>query len=225
MVVFSMSIKKLLKLINDTGGTAQLLLWLFPSLALLLSVVTAYVANEPWYVILFYGSGAFCFVMVATDRLVVWRRSNTIFGKVRVVEQLGVTLGKVVPNDHANEQMFTANGHVGLQNRSSFDLYYVTEIAALSIDGRTSHTSNIDTNPVIMPSGAISAIHFPSISGLQPKPMTGQLHFKIRYGRRADALNRSYEIKGEPLIGVTLTSTGELVSVTSALAFKEIKYT
>jgi hypothetical protein len=218
-----MSIKKLLKLINDTGGTAQLLLWLFPSLALLLSVVTAYVAKEPWYVIVFYGSGAFCFVMVATDRLVVWKRSNTIFGKVSI-EQFGVTLGKIMHNDHADEHMLTANGHLGLQNRSSFDLYYVTEIATLSIDGRTSHTSNIDTNPVIVPSGAISAIHFPSISGLQAKPMTGQLHFKIKYGKRADALNRSYEIKGEPIIGVTLTPSGELISVTSALAFKEIKY-
>jgi hypothetical protein len=92
-----MSIKNLWKFINDTGSAAQLLFWLFPSLVALLSALSAYAANEPWYVILFYGSGAFCFLVVAADRLVVWTRSNTIFGKVRI-EQFVAPLGKITPS-------------------------------------------------------------------------------------------------------------------------------
>jgi hypothetical protein len=63
---------------------------------------------------------------------------------------------------------------------------------------------NGDSNAVIIQSGATNAIHFATITGLQPRSMTGQLHLKVNYGKRKDALHHSYELRGETQIAVNL---------------------
>jgi hypothetical protein len=135
------------------------------------------------------------------------------------------------------DETVLANCQLVLQNRSNFDMpdagnlpvrfdvYYAPEIIFLSIDNRTNQNNIVDTNFVLIQSGAAIVIYFAPITGLQPKSMTGQLHFKINYGKQKDALRHSYEVRGEPQIGVNLAPNGEPIYVGALFLFKDIKYT
>jgi hypothetical protein len=189
----------------------------FPSLAAAVSAWSAWAAGLPWYLLLFYTIGVLCFGSVAAVQVSSWLRGNSTYGTLRI-DAFNALLFKARPND----QTYSANCNALMQNRSLFDLYYRIEDGDLSISG------NVHPNPVaneivpmiIQPNVPI-VINFATIQNLPNKPMTGRLKLRIAYGGSQSHLNRAFELSGEPQIGVTTDSAGNVVGVRSSINNRE----
>ncbi|MGB7246566.1 MAG: hypothetical protein WBC64_07835 [Methylovirgula sp.] len=208
-------IRKLGQWFGELQTYWQVLTVLFPGVGAVISVVWAAILHVPGYLILFYGSGVFCFLIVAAERISVTARDNAVFGKLRI-NQFYSQFGK----DPSGREI--VNGSVSIQNLSKFDLYYQTEDARLVLDGRTG-AGQLDKSIVIIQAGATNTFTFASIAGLTPSVMVGEMKLQLRYGKKESNLDRELTVIAEPQIGVVYQD-GKPVGVTSSLQFKEVKF-
>jgi len=209
--------RRLGRIIGDAQNWWGLSIWLFPSLGMTMSAWSAYLLQEPWHIILFYAAGVFCFLVLGVKNISVWSRENAIVGSLKA-DNFATMFG---PTSEQSSD-FSANCSIELQNKSLFVLYYQLEDADCSLSGRT-NPGTMQSETMLIQVGSSTRIQFRTIPGLKPEPMTGMLKLKLKYGKKKESLNNSFELVAEPQIAMIASEKG-ISGVFSTVAIKEMKY-
>ena len=196
----------------------NILLFLFPSVGAIVSACSAYLAHEPWHMILFWATGTFCFLIVALNHFSSLLRQNTTFAalKLDMFSVLIVTDGK--------HELY-ARCSIKLINNSLFDLYYQLIDAELSLAGKTSPKNDVTNAVLLIQRQSDMTIQFSDIPGVKQEPMSGRMKLIIKYCKSIENLNHAIEFLAEPTVAIINNEKGEAIGAGSNFLVKSIKYT
>lgn len=196
------------------------LLFVFPGLGALVSGLWAIAQHVPGYLVLFYGSGVFCFLVLAIDRLTNSFRESTIFGKLQAV-----AFNPLFGHDPAANNRDLVNCSVIVQNRSRFDIHYKILNMDLSLDGKTFPPgTSTEQATMVVPASSTVSLQFASIWDIKPGALSGDMKLRLIYGKSADKMPFTWEVLGEPQIGAATDSEGNILKVFGHIRFKEVKF-
>ena len=85
---------------------------------------------------------------------------------------------------------------------------------------------NISKQIIILPPGAVGAIHLQTIFEIDAKqPASGTATLVLSFGKDEKHLSHSYEMEGIPNVAFGMDNKGTVVSVISNILFRSVTYT
>lgn len=163
----------------------QVVAAVLPSSALaLLTSWLAHMADVPWHLILFYGTGVFAFCMWAAARITELARENSYKHRVLIS---GIRPVHVIYNK--DDKLFMIQIGADIQNGSKWPIYFKMKIYDYLLQNRGNQDAvRIEGQNIIPPNGVVPYL-LPLIKDITPGALGGSFMAELTFGRKADNLN------------------------------------
>ena len=209
---------KLRNTISDLQTASYVINLLFPSIAAIITALVAEMKGVEWHLVLFYGTGVFCFAALAVSTISREIRDGGLFGKIKFGDYAVTALADVKGG-------ISLNAALSISNTANLDIWVQIDKITYSLSDKTNDKADINKGPYLVQSKTPLVITLFSIVGIKKTPLIdGVLKMEMSYGTDKTKLRRKVLFNGSPKIGLAMDKDKKIIAAQGTLPINSIEY-